>query len=215
MFHVLRSDVTDEDSSWISWFCNLKGNDFFCEVDEDYIQDEFNMTGLAAQVPYYEYALDTILDIESPNGLFRLFPRFSFLLGPVGAPSDCRRVSRLLPRSSSLFSAVGHSFPSRAADMLSEEQQEMVDSAAELLYGLIHARFILTTKGLNSMVSCAQNDLTMLAAVCVCDWFMTMHPCLCSTRSFRRWTLGAATVCTAKASRCFPLGSQISPEKRR
>jgi casein kinase II subunit beta len=36
--------------------------------------------------------------------------------------------------------------------MLSEEQQEMVDSAAELLYGLVHARFILTTKGLNSMV---------------------------------------------------------------
>ena len=37
-------------------------------------------------------------------------------------------------------------------EVLNEEQQEVIESAAEVLYGLIHARFIVTTRGLASMV---------------------------------------------------------------
>ncbi|KAI7738619.1 hypothetical protein M8C21_011480 [Ambrosia artemisiifolia] len=102
-----ESDVSGsdgEDTSWISWFCNLRGNEFFCEVDENYIQDDFNLCGLSSQVPYYDYALDLILDVESSHG-----------------------------------------------DMFSEEQNEIIESAAEMLYGLIHVRYILTTKGLAAM----------------------------------------------------------------
>merc|ERR1711991_1101961 len=51
-------------------------------------------------VPYYEYAMDMILDCDSPSQAF------------------------------------------------SEEQQEMIETAAEMLYGLIHARYILTNRGL-------------------------------------------------------------------
>lgn len=125
-------EVSEEETSWITWYCGIRGNEFFCEVDEEYIHDEFNLTGLQAEVPYFDYALDTILDTDSPNG----------------ACTRARNVT-VSPARPSLIRAPCLDF---AADLLTEEQQETVEMAAELLYGLIHARYILTSKGLSAMV---------------------------------------------------------------
>lgn len=90
--------------SWITWFCELKGNEFFCMVDREFIADDFNLTGLASMVPFYGYALELILDVESFD-----------------------------------------------SDRLTEDQKRLVESSAETLYGLIHARFITTSRGLKLM----------------------------------------------------------------
>jgi hypothetical protein len=47
---------------WISWFLSSKGNEYFCEVDEDYILDRFNLTGLNMEVANYQQSLDLITD---------------------------------------------------------------------------------------------------------------------------------------------------------
>lgn len=100
---ISSDDETEDEYSWISYFCSLKGNELFCEIDPDFVSDSFNLTGLAAEVPYYEFALDVILDVEVND------------------------------------------------DQISEEQQELIETEAETLYGLIHARFILCKKGLHAM----------------------------------------------------------------
>ena len=47
-------DDSDESiqESWVEWWTHLKGNDFLCEVSEEFLRDEFNLYGFAAQVEF-------------------------------------------------------------------------------------------------------------------------------------------------------------------
>ncbi|KAL2122557.1 hypothetical protein VTJ04DRAFT_3012 [Mycothermus thermophilus] len=93
---------SDYTSYWRDWFISLRGNEYFCEIDEEYLTDRFNLTGLNTEVQYYQYALDLVTD------MFDL---------------DC-----------------------------DDEMRETIEKSARHLYGLVHARYIVTTRGLAKML---------------------------------------------------------------
>uniref|UniRef100_A0A0W0FK04 Casein kinase II subunit beta n=2 Tax=Moniliophthora roreri TaxID=221103 RepID=A0A0W0FK04_MONRR len=90
--------------TWISWFCSLPGHEYFCEVTEDFIEDDFNLTGLNTMVPFWKEAMEMVLDVE----------------------------------------------PDEEASKIPDVS--IVESSAEMLYGLVHQRYILTRVGLQAMV---------------------------------------------------------------
>jgi len=83
-------------------FISSRGNEYFCEIDEEYLTDRFNLTGLNTEVQYYQYALDLVTDV------------FDF---------DC-----------------------------DDDMREQIEKSARHLYGLVHARYVVTTRGLAKMV---------------------------------------------------------------
>jgi casein kinase II subunit beta len=95
------SEGTDSGASWVEWYVSQRGNEYFCEVDEDYILDKFNLTGLMERIPNYQLALDLITDSLEND--------------------------------------------------LDAEMWEQIDYSAKILYGLVHARWILTNKGIQMM----------------------------------------------------------------
>lgn len=106
--HWYDPDITPDSSpsasyeTWISEFCNVVEHNIFIEVPEDFIDDDFNLTGLSSQVKHYHQALEMILDLEPEQ-------------------------------------------PVQLAD------QGEIQSSAEMLYGLIHARYIVTRQGMQTM----------------------------------------------------------------
>ncbi|GMM28766.1 casein kinase 2 regulatory subunit [Martiniozyma asiatica (nom. inval.)] len=96
------SSYSSDMDSWSAQFCARYGHEYFTEVAPEFVEDDFNLTGLSTQVPYYREALDVILELE--------------------------------PESE-----------------VSSKTAPLIEHSAELLYGLIHARYILTKAGLHAM----------------------------------------------------------------
>ncbi|KKY20314.1 putative casein kinase ii subunit beta-1 [Phaeomoniella chlamydospora] len=114
------------------------GHEYFAEISEDFIEDDFNLTGLQSQVPMYKDALEMILDVEpSETGSSALSEEEEEeddddgILGDDSKPlydRDSRRHGRL------------------------SSDTAVIESSAELLYGLIHARYITSRPGIQQML---------------------------------------------------------------
>ncbi|KAF1956397.1 hypothetical protein CC80DRAFT_75963 [Byssothecium circinans] len=127
------SQVTE---SWISSFCGLLGHEYFAEVSEDFIEDDFNLTGLQSQVPMYKEALEMILDVE---------------------PEDDEDEEEEEEEDEEDDEILGEERPSgyrRASDrrhLRIASDLSVIESSAELLYGLIHQRYITSRPGIQQM----------------------------------------------------------------
>lgn len=118
--------------SWISSFCSLLGHEYFAEVSEEFIEDDFNLTGLQSQVAMYKEALEMILDVEPEDDEEEEEEEEE----EDENESDPERLTR----------AASERRHHRMASDLS-----VIESSAEMLYGLIHQRFICSRAGIQQM----------------------------------------------------------------
>jgi casein kinase II subunit beta len=121
--------------TWISNFCNMIGHEYFAEVAEDFIEDDFNLTGLQSQVPLYKEALEMILDVEPDDEDDDDDEEEEDEDEDMGGTYDYRGVGGNDRRHFRMSS-----------------DASVIEGSAELLYGLIHQRYITSRPGIQQML---------------------------------------------------------------
>lgn len=58
------SSESTAESGWTRNFCKLKGNEFLCEVDDEFMLDRFNLTGLGHDIQNAQEAYDIIINSD-------------------------------------------------------------------------------------------------------------------------------------------------------
>lgn len=108
------------------------GHEFFVKVPEDFIEDDFNLTGLSGQVPLYKEALEMILDVE-----------------PEEEDEDDDDEDEDEEDEDDMLGIEPYG---RRRHMRSASDSTMIETSAELLYGLIHQRYITSRMGMQAML---------------------------------------------------------------
>lgn len=122
--------------SWITNFCSIQGNEYYAEVSEEFIEDDFNLTGLSSLVPLYKESLEMILDVEPDE-------------------EDDIPLEEDLDDDDSQLGGPG---PKHRRAERTQTDMETLEGQAELLYGLIHQRFITSRQGMQIMYEKYQNN---------------------------------------------------------
>ncbi|CZT22854.1 related to casein kinase II, beta subunit [Ramularia collo-cygni] len=142
------SSSSQAPESWISAFCSLVGHEYFAEVSEDFIEDDFNLTGLQSQVPMYKEALEMILDVEPEDASEE----------EEDEEEDEDEDEDEMQDGAEGLGRPGYRRAADAAAAAAERRHlrmasdlSMIESSAEMLYGLIHQRFITSRPGIQQM----------------------------------------------------------------
>ncbi|RKF44714.1 Casein kinase II subunit beta-1 [Golovinomyces cichoracearum] len=122
--------------SWISSFCSLFGHEYFAEISEDFIEDDFNLTGLQTQVVMYKEALEMILDVE---------PEEDDDDDEEDDDDDDDDGSVEIDGRTNRKTGMEKRHHRMASDL------STIESSAEMLYGLIHQRFVCSRAGIQQM----------------------------------------------------------------
>lgn len=155
--------VPDRNEKLSCFFLFLQRIQDFLNFSKFCPQDDFNLTGLNTLVPYYDYALDMVLDVEMPM-----------------------------------------------EDSLTEEQQEIVESAAEMLYGLIHARYVNSCcKNRVSFVK--KGILTMLVTFSFCSYILTNRGMHAMYEKYRTAAFGRCPRVFCQGQPVLPVGLSDLP----
>ncbi|KAI8646331.1 casein kinase II regulatory subunit-domain-containing protein [Parasitella parasitica] len=146
--------------SWISWFCSLSGHEYYVEVPEDFIEDEFNLTGLSSAVPYYTQALETILDMECGE-----FFDEDDDEEDDDEEGDGRQDEYNLTQIENYYNSNNNTIDDdfwreddKTPKRLKVQDPRVVEPYAFMLYGLIHQRYLLTRNGLRLMAERYSNS---------------------------------------------------------
>lgn len=125
----MESEFSDEFSSegetdsWISWFLSKKENKYLLQIPYNYLQDDFNLTELPAQVPHFREARALIMD-DDDDDEDEDEERYADIDGDIdGDTNDLEQ-----------FSA-----------------SPEIQRSAHLLYYLIHQRYLITSQGMEEM----------------------------------------------------------------
>lgn len=109
----------------------------YLQVPEDFIEDDFNLTGLDAIVPYYTQALETILDLECDD-----------YFDHDDDPSDNEDEEVEDEVDDGFWKEVPLTKRKRQPEV---QDPRVVEPYAFMLYGLIHQRYVLTKEGQKAM----------------------------------------------------------------
>lgn len=129
------SSSSGSPESWISSFCSLLGHEYFAEVSEEFIEDDFNLTGLQTQVTMYKEALEMILDVEPEDD----------------DDDDEEDEEEEEDISGDGRDGVANRHGERRHHSRIASDLSVIESSAEMLYGLIHQRFICSRAGIQQM----------------------------------------------------------------